>query len=127
MGYENFSFVATGDINPNRFVAMAGTDFTVRQALATDRPIGISGRWTRRFDATLHATTGDTCTVAGEGETALLELGGTVVSGDLITPTTGGKGIKATSDDDVGAWAYEGGDSGSVIQVKVGKFTSAIS
>lgn len=128
MSYENRSYTATGDVNPSRFVALV-KPYTVRQALAADEVIGISGTFTRRFDDTTHADDGESVRVFGPGEEALLELGsGGATAGDYLSPDSSGKGVIVTNGaaDGVGAVALTDGSAGEFIPVKVGTFSAQI-
>lgn len=126
------NYLAAGDINPSRFVTAAiSLDFAVTQSLATEYAIGVSQAASRlpqmgQFGAsgvsTLAAPSGSPIDVYGAGEECSLELGGTVLAGDFLKPTTGGKGITATvGTDKIGAQALQAGVSGDIIRVVVHK------
>jgi len=120
MSLESPSFVASGNINPMVFVTQASnSDYVVRQATSGDRPIGISGTFTEKFDSTYHATDGHTVRVYGIGEVALLTLSGTVNFGDPLKPDTNGTGIQGLTSAKVGAIALRSGVSGDNIQAVV--------
>lgn len=127
---ETFGRVASGDINPSRFVMpISSTAFAAAQATAGSKIVGISHEGTRRFDATLCASDGEGFRVYGEGEHCLLELGGTVVADDFLVPDADGKGVTAdlTATANpvwVGARAAEGGASGNKIRVTVKVFST---
>ena len=128
MSYENRSYTATGDVNPMRFVALV-KPYTVRQALAADECIGVSGTFTRRFDATTHAADAESVRVFGDGEEALLELGsGGATAGKYLGPDSSGKGVVVTNSgrDGIGAIALTDGSEGEFIPVKVKVFSAQI-
>lgn len=120
-------YIATGDINPARFVtANVALDFGVQESVATDDVVGISQAGAKAAPlgfytpSTLAAASGDPLDVYGEGEECSLELGGTVTAGQVLKPTTAGKGIAATiGTDKIGAKALEAGVSGDIIRVVV--------
>lgn len=125
MSLESFTYVASGNIAPSRFVAMnGGAAYRVNQAAAADAVVGISGMGVQSFDSTYHATDAKPCRVYGLGEVALIELGGTVTAGDYLSPDADGKGVRVTSfsSDGLGARALEGGTSGKLIQARVVEF-----
>jgi hypothetical protein len=119
--------VANGNIAPSRFVTLDSTAAgRVVQATTGDLPFGISQPQTRRIalsgtDDGYAAIADENINVYGPGDPGvLLELGGTVSHGDLLKPTTGGKGITASSDHDkYGARALASGTSGQLIPVEV--------
>jgi hypothetical protein len=114
-----------GDINPARFVtASASANNTVKQSVADDRPLGISGQAEKdaRVDCanTLAAEAGDQVLVHnGTGidtdATVMIELGGTVAFDGPLMPTTGGKAIAATTGKWFGAYAQMSGVAGDII------------
>lgn len=128
---NNITYQASGNISPSRFVALvSGTDYTVTQSVAAGVPVGISMKGTEAWDSVYAATDGRGIGVHGPGETALLELGGTVSAGDYLAPDSAGKGVAvsltATAHDDYGAFAFRNGLSGEFIPVKVVKFSGVM-
>ena len=120
--------VAAGNINPSRFVTLAASDGQVSEcSAATDKIFGISQPETRRtpyggLDDGYAAIATEELQIFGPGDNneCLLELGGTVVPGDKLTATTGGKGIKTVTDhNEYGAIALFGGVSGEFVPVEV--------
>ena len=120
------SYVANGNIAPSRFVkADSSVGKVVANATATTFMLGISGEATRNtpltgYDDGYHAIAGENCRVYGDLEECLLELGGTVSFGDLLTASTGGVGITTTTNNHAYcAQALQSGVSGQLIKVKV--------
>lgn len=122
-----FSRVANGNIAPSRFVTpVSGTDGRVTQSGSGETPIGISQPGTRNtpyssLDDGYCAIAGENVGVFGQGDNKVpLELGGTVTNGQFIKPDSSGKGVVASSADDIyGARAEANGVSGEVIPVTV--------
>lgn len=119
--------VANGNISPSRFVKQdttTGVKDRVLQCGAGDRVYGISGPGVRNapwseLDDGYHAIAGENCFIYGFPEKdVLLELGGTVVAGDLLKADADGKGVvTTTSGQEVGARAEMAGASGDLIRV----------
>lgn len=100
-----------------RFVRCGSDANHFALAEAAERTVGISMN-TTTASAQLQE-------VAKQGGGAKLELGGTVLAGQYIKPTTAGKGIKAAAEgDEVGAQAMQDGESGDIIAVEVVQFTA---
>lgn len=122
-----FPMVAGGDIAPARFVKSSTTaDNTCLQAGANDLILGISQRGTRNtpldgLDDGLAAKAGESLTVYGPGQTAILELGGTVTRGDRLKANADGNGVAAVagSGDNYGAIAGQSGTAGQLVEVLV--------
>ena len=129
MSIANPSYLAKGDIIPSRFVKQDGTnDFAVIQATANDRTAGVAQDGTREAPipsvaTNLAAKTGETLRVHGDGEDALLELGGTVTPGDRLKSDSVGRGVVIATTGSVNqntaAVSLEGGVSGELIRVQV--------
>lgn len=122
------SYLAGGTIRPSRFVRLSDTeDFTVLEADANSKIIGISQEGGRTAPipavSTVNAAEdGDTLNVYGPTMDCLLELGGTVASGDDLKSDADGQGVVLTqgaTNQEVGATALEGGISGDLIRVIV--------
>lgn len=121
-------FLAGGTIMPFRFVRLS-SPFTVIQATGlTDRIIGISQPGTRQAPGTggsgEAALAGEPINVFGDGEEALLELGGTVAVGDYLRSDASGRGVALTFTSGAGtahfgARALEPGVSGEIRRVLV--------
>ena len=113
---------ASAVIEPGRAVALTG-DRTVGPAGAGARAIGIAQMMSATFDVDNHAAVGDQVSIVTPGRTTQAVLGGTVVAGDALIPTTGGKLIAAPSSGAVsrpgGFVALEGGSLDEVIEVLV--------
>ena len=123
MGQQR-SFVANGDIEPSRFVTIAG-ELRVAQSAGGERIIGISQDHQKdppiKNASTLAAEAGDPILVFGEGEDCHLEVGETVSAGDALKPNASGQGIVIddTPADASGAVALQNGVSGEKICVRV--------
>lgn len=126
-----YGFVASGSINPSRFVAGVSSEpFYVEQSTASKRHIGISEKGTyyapgTAADTGLAGVDGKPVRVHQEGEEALLKLGGTVAAFDLLTADASGQGVAITASTAlqyVGAIAMQDGASGQFIRVKVHTF-----
>lgn len=125
------SFISGGNIPPCRFVsqtAVTASNRVVTLSASGDLPIGISAKHTHLppllgLNDGYVAISGMSVGVhTTPDEEAWLELGGTVVPGDLIKPDTGGagKGVVASSDaNNYGARALSGGVSGQIVKVKL--------
>lgn len=99
------AYIASGNINPCRFVkADATKDFHVLQCTGTsDKPVGISQVGTHQPPGVtgsdgFAAHSGETLEVFGPGDQCLLEAGGTIAAGDHLGPDTSGRGVTATVD-----------------------------
>lgn len=115
--------VATGNIAPSRFVKLSGS-FGAAQAAADDRPIGISGEYTKRHDSTLHAESGDQVLVYGLGQVCLLEVSANVAAGQLLKSDANGAGVPVATNATptqqwFGAVALESRSSGELCRVQV--------
>src|SRR5688500_6783223 len=79
------AFRAGGDVAPCRLVTLASAAFTIQTATDNQPPVGVSFAGTREAPvpsaSPLHSIAGEGCPIWGPGETALLELGGTVTTG----------------------------------------------
>lgn len=116
--------VAGGDVRPSRFVKAGATDFRVLQAGANERAIGISRKGTRNppyegLNDGLLAKVGENCPTHGLGDTAPLELGGSVTRGDRLRSDANGRGVTATAAESAYAVAKESGASGEIILVDI--------
>lgn len=132
MSLESVSFTASGNIAPMRFVGLvSGADYKVFQAVAATNPVGISQVALEKWDSAYAATDGHSIRVFGLGEYPLLELGGTVSTGDYVGPDANGKGVSvsltATAHDDIGGVALRNGQAGEFIPVQVVKFSGVMS
>ncbi len=123
----NPNYIASGTIRPSRFVHATDNDFEVAESGANEAIAGISMEGTRTAPIPDVATNeaaqdGESLHVYGQGESCLLELGGTVNPGDLLKSTATGTGEVITSGaalQEIGAKALEGGVSGELILVQV--------
>lgn len=117
--------VANGNIAPQRFAKPdTAADNKCLQCGAGEMPIGISQRGTRNtpyssLDDGFAAIAGESVHLYGPGETAVLELGGTVVAGDFLKSDANGKGVSAAAGDKYGARTVQAGTSGKLIEVQV--------
>jgi len=119
------SFIATGNIQPMRFVKLSTTlDGKVTICGAGEKCFGISQRGTRRSEYVdtngYAASAGEPLEVFTEGEECLLEAGGTIAPGDYLKSGALGVGVATTTNlDFYGAVALQVGASGDLIKVKV--------
>ncbi len=123
------NFIAGGDIRPSRFVKQStSADHTVLEADANEAIIGIASEAGREpplpsVSTILAASSGDNVLVYTEGDTCLLELGGTVAAGDNLKSDADGKGVAiattGTTAQEIGAKALTSGASGEFIRVQV--------
>lgn len=124
------TYTASGNISPARFVAqVSGSDWSVYQANAAARPVGIS-QYSSVYapgtdtDLGYAGVDGKILHVAQPGMDALLEIGGVVSAGDFLIPDSVGRGVQAsltsTSHQDIGAYALQSSSTtGAKIRVKV--------
>lgn len=120
------SYVASGNINPARFVKQ-DTSNEAKALLcgAGDRISGISQQGTRRLDLAGTTLNDGYCAVAGTqfeaaqtNERVPLQLGGTVTVGDRLKSDSTGRGVVTTTDrDEYGAIAEQGGTVDQIIEV----------
>lgn len=111
---QNLGFVAAATVNAYRIVKFDTTDNTVIQgAAATDTTIGIN-------QSPQAALVGQQVAVALQG-IGLVELGGTVVRGDLLSTDSVGRAVAslAAPTDRVIGVALASGGSGAVIPVSI--------
>ena len=120
------TYVANGNVSPMRFVKSAGTtlDNKVIQCTGSDRPLGVSKQGTRNAgglasDDGFAAIAGEDLHVHTVGDECLIQLGGTVVAGDMLKPHTDGTALAGSSTDVCGAQAIDSGVSGEFIWCKV--------
>jgi len=126
------TLTADGTITTAVFVTMDSVsgDNMVKQAVADAFVYGISGEGSRQAplpvvtdDPPVHAIDGEPCIVHSpssgdpQSATVMLRIAGTVTRGQRLMPTTGGKGITATTGKYYGAIADESGVSGDMIRV----------
>lgn len=122
---ETIPVIAGGDIYPSRFVSMGAADYTVIESNSGDLDVvGVTDESTKNAPQTggsdLHASAGDRVRYHPYGEDPLLELAGSVTRGGYIKPDNDGKGVAATTTNDVAfAIAWESGSSGEKIKVKL--------
>lgn len=119
--------IAGGTIGPSRFVKLSTTaDNTVLVAGSNDPIFGISQKGTRTapypgLQDNNAALTGEDIMIYQVGETAVIELGGTVAAGDYLE-SGGSTGTAVTSSVDghnYGAKTPQAGVSGQLIEVQV--------
>lgn len=114
----NLSVIATGDINPSRFVTLSGS-LHVAESNAGEVPVGVSQPGTKLFNSSLAAASGDVVGVFAEAQECWLLFGGTVTAGDRLKSDADGKGVTAGATDPSGAVALESGSSGGLYRVRV--------
>lgn len=114
-----FSFVANADLSALQFTCVkldtsvaAGMN-VVSAAAATSRIVGILQN---------KPTSGQAAEIALPGCIAKVTAGGSITAGDLVSPTTAGAVITASSGDYVAGEALEGGATGDRIRIHVWPF-----
>jgi hypothetical protein len=120
------SFLATGNINPSRFVSLSG-NMQVQQAGANDAAlIGISDPGTDfapgvGAGSTLAAKAGEGLRVYGIGKVTLLTVTAAVTYGQRLKPDANGQGVVVGtgSVQNVGAIALESANAGELCRVYV--------
>ena len=122
---QEITLAASGDINPSRFVSISGNS-TVSQSTANEAIIGISPPGAKAAPisgaSTLAAEFTDSIGITIVGGRQLLMYGGTVVAGDRLKSDANGKGVAMATtgiQQNVGAYAIEGGSSGDIRMVIV--------
>jgi hypothetical protein len=119
----NPNYMASGNIYPSRFVVQ-NNQFRVGQATANAKVVGISQQGTRNAPGTAAddgyaAITDEPIAVYGPGTQCLLEIAATVYGGYRLAADADGKGVLATSGQNVGAIAEGAGQAGDKIRVFV--------
>lgn len=115
----NGIFTAAGDILPSVFVTITSKGL-VRQSIRGDCSLGVSQQNTNAFNTNYAASLGDVLQIYGMGQDCWLLLGETVAAGDKLRSNDLGRGIKVRAYDECwGAYAYQGGNEGDLIRVKV--------
>jgi len=119
-------FKANGTIAPSRLIKIDTTgDGLALQAGAGDKCLGISQSGMKRApglpgsDTAIAAEAGDPVQVYALGDVAMLTLGGTVARGDYLKSDATGRGVTASSGDEVGAVALQSGTVGTLSLVQV--------
>jgi hypothetical protein len=111
--------VASGDINPSRFVTKSGAH-TVAQAGAGAIAIGVSHEGSKTAPipgaSSLAAQAGDPIAVYSDGEACLIELGATVAAGAFVKPDSVGRAITAASTEKYSAVVERGGAVGQKVE-----------
>jgi hypothetical protein len=110
------TLTATGDVAPFRFVELAtSAEFSGSQAnAASDNIIGATDGSVRRFDASLHAISGDRINLQ-PSNCVQVEAGGNVSIGNLLTADANGKAVAAASTNVCYYQALQAGASGDII------------
>jgi hypothetical protein len=93
------NFIASGNINPFRFVEInTSTAFTGQQAnAASDNVLGVTDGSVRRFDASVHAAAGDPITLQ-PSNTVQVEAGDAISTiGTLLTSDSSGRAVAGVS------------------------------
>ena len=123
------SWQASADIRPSRFVKRSGA-YTAAECGAGEVMVGVSAEGSNYppigSQAELAAANGDPVSIiwVGDGQQddrpILLTIGGSVTQGDRLKSDSQGRGVAATTNNDVyGAIALQSGSSGESIQVRV--------
>ena len=122
------SGIAAGDIYPNRFVKLTSTDFTIAQAEAGERTVGISTVGSEKTPETYYqsdtlqplATVGRTCSYFQEGTDCMLEVGASdITAGALLAPDANGKAVAVANNAPYGARALAAATSGTLAKVRI--------
>ena len=110
------SLLAGGDINPFRFVEIStSAEFTGLQAnAASDNILGVTDGSVRRFDASLHAVSGERINMQ-PSNCVQVEAGGNVSIGNLLTSDANGKAVAGASTNVCDYQALQAGASGDII------------
>jgi len=132
MANEFRSFLASGTVNPSRFVNIVdGSAGYVEQGTATKTIIGVSaeGQQDPSYagdSASDAATTGQALRVYGPGRSCLVRAGGTISAGRPLTADASGQAVTAdltaTGHVRIGGYALENGASGDLINIMVWPF-----
>ena len=121
-------YMANGDINPSRFVmGDTSADKKVIQATANAKILGVCQEGARQaplndlVTTNLAAKAGDSIKVYGDSdESVLLVAGGAITAFDSLRSDATGRGVTATSGQNVGAVAQEGAAAaGELIKVQI--------
>jgi hypothetical protein len=116
--------IAEGNIFPCRIVKLGATRGGIAQAVATDRPIGISFKDTRRsqyVDTTGYlATANEPVSYYTDGARCMLELAATVAVGNRLVASSDGRGNPTTSTaSPIVGIAEDAGAAGDIIPVRI--------
>jgi hypothetical protein len=110
------NLVASGDINPFRFVELSGAWSGSQANAASDNIIGVTDGSVRRFDATLNAISGDPINFQ-PSNTVQVELGtGGCTAGNLLTSDSVGRAVAGTSGQFCYYIALEAGAAGEIVR-----------
>ena len=110
------NLVASGDINPFRFVELSGAWGGSQANAASDNIIGVTDGSVRRFDATLNAISGDPINFQ-PSNTVQVELGtGGCSAGNLLTSDANGKAVAGASTNVCYYIALETGAVGEIVR-----------
>ena len=109
------NLVAGGNINPYRIVKMDTTAFTgVASTTAADYVVGVTDGSTKRFDASVHAASGDPISLQ-PSNCVQIEAGGNITAGLGLIASTGGVAITAAGAGNVPLFvALEAAASGQI-------------
>jgi hypothetical protein len=113
------NFIASGDINPFRFVEIAtSTAFTGAQAnAASDNVLGVTDGSVKVFSSSLHAAAGDPITLQ-PSNTVQVEAGAAISTiGTLLTSDSVGRAVTGASTNECYYMALEtAGAAGDIIR-----------
>ena len=109
------NLVASGDINPFRFVELSGAFQGAQANAASDNILGATDGSVRRFDASLNAISGDQISLQSTN-TIQIEAGGNITAGNLLTSDSVGRAVAGASTNVCYYIALEGGASGEIIR-----------
>jgi hypothetical protein len=109
------NLVASGDINPFRFVELSGAWTGSQANAASDNILGVTDGSVRRFDSTLNAVSGDQISMQPTN-TVQVEAGGNITAGAILTSDSVGRAVAGASGNVCYYLALEAGASGEIIR-----------
>lgn len=114
----NATFIAAAQTNPSIFVKQSGS-YGATPAGAGNLVVGVSQPNTKTTLVSYAADTNDPVAVFGESQECWLVYGGTVAAGANLKSDSSGRGVTASTGDNVGAVALEAGAVGELHRVRV--------
>lgn len=110
------NLVASGDINPFRFVELSGAFQGSQANAASDNILGATDGSVRRFDASLHAVSGEQISLQ-PSNTIQIELGtGGCTAGNLLTSDSVGRAVAGVATNVCYYIALETGSAGEIVR-----------
>ena len=117
MGF-NPQLIASGSINPYRFVSISGAFQGAAANAITDTVVGVTDGSTYAWDKTEHAISGRPISLV-PSDLVSIQLGGTVAAGDFLMPQATGAGVAVVAAGATARSSYialEAGASGEIIK-----------